>query len=44
MVVNTYPGVVNQPEYTSEFLRFMNPLLDALREKGGRRARGKFTN
>lgn len=35
MVVNTYPGVVNQPEYTSEFLRFMNPLLDALREKGG---------
>ena len=28
-------GVKTQPKYESEFLRFMNPLLDALREKGG---------
>ncbi len=35
MVINNHPGVVTSPEYASEFLRFMNPLLDALREKGG---------
>ena len=30
-----FPGVKTPPKYESEFLRFMNPLLDALREKGG---------
>jgi restriction system protein len=29
------PGVVTPPKYESEFLKFMNPLLDALRDKGG---------
>ena len=30
-----FPGVKAPPRYESEFLRFMIPLLDALREKGG---------
>jgi len=35
MVQSEFPGVVTPPKYESEFLKFMNPLLDALREKGG---------
>lgn len=35
MSLSEFPGVKTPPEYESEFLRFMNPLLDALREKGG---------
>jgi len=30
-----FPGVKTPPRYEAEFLRFMNPLLDAMREKGG---------
>lgn len=30
-----FPGVTTPPKYEAEFLRFMNPLLDAMREKGG---------
>jgi restriction system protein len=29
------PGVKTPPKYEAEFFRFMNPLLDAMREKGG---------
>ena len=35
MLISEFPGARTPPEYESEFLRFMNPLLDALREKGG---------
>ncbi|WP_292529768.1 winged helix-turn-helix domain-containing protein [Methylocystis sp.] len=35
MLVSQFPGVTTPPKYESEFLRFMNPLLDVLREKGG---------
>lgn len=31
----TFPGTTTPPKYQSEFLRFMNPLLDVAREKGG---------
>jgi restriction system protein len=31
----TPTGAITPPKYQSEFLRFMNPLLDVLREKGG---------
>lgn len=34
MPLSEFPGVKTPPKYESEFLRFMNPLLDALREKG----------
>lgn len=30
-----FPGVKTPPRYEGAFLRFMNPLLDAMREKGG---------
>ena len=30
-----FKGLKNPPKYQSEFLRFMNPLLDVLRDKGG---------
>ncbi len=29
------PGVKTPPKYKADFLRFMNPLLDAMRDKGG---------
>ena len=29
------PGVKTPSKYTAGFLRFMNPVLDAMREKGG---------
>ncbi len=32
---STFPGVNAAPQYQSEFLRFLNPLLDALRDRGG---------
>jgi restriction system protein len=32
---DTPTGAKTPPKYQSEFLRFMNPLLDVLREKGG---------
>jgi restriction system protein len=35
MPLSEFPGVKTPPKYESEFLRFMNPLLDAMREKGG---------
>jgi len=35
MPLSEFPGVKTPPKYESEFLRFMNPLLDAIREKGG---------
>lgn len=30
-----FPGVKTPPKYEAKFLRFMSPLLDAMREKGG---------
>lgn len=35
MSLSEFPGTKTSPKYGSEFLRFMNPLLDAMREKGG---------
>jgi restriction system protein len=35
MSISQFPGVTTPPKYESEFLRFMNPLLDAMRKKGG---------
>lgn len=35
MSLSEFPGVKTPPKYEAEFLRFMNPLLDAMREKGG---------
>ena len=35
MLLPESPGVKTPPKYEAEFLRFMNPLLDAMREKGG---------
>lgn len=35
MALLEYPGVKTLPKYEGAFLRFMNPLLDAMREKGG---------
>ena len=35
MPLSEFPGVKTPPKYEAEFLRFMNPLLDAMREKGG---------
>lgn len=35
MCSSQFPGVRTPPKYASEFLRFMNPLLDVLREMGG---------
>jgi restriction system protein len=35
MPLSGFPGVKTPPRYEAEFLRFMNPLLDAMREKGG---------
>jgi restriction system protein len=35
MSFSEFPGVKTPPKYESEFLRFLNPLLDAMREKGG---------
>jgi len=35
MSVSEFPGVKTRPTYEGVFLRFMNPLLDAMREKGG---------
>jgi restriction system protein len=30
-----FPGVTTPPKYKAKFLRFMNPVLDAMRERGG---------
>lgn len=35
MPPSEFPSVKTQPHYQSEFLRYLNPLLDALRVKGG---------
>jgi restriction system protein len=35
MPLSAFPGAKNPPKYEGAFLRFMNPLLDAMREKGG---------
>lgn len=35
MYLSEFLGVNTPPKYEAEFLRFMNPLLDAMREKGG---------
>jgi restriction system protein len=35
MTLPTFPGVRTPPLSEAKFLRFMNPLLDAMREKGG---------
>jgi restriction endonuclease Mrr len=35
MPLAEFPGVKTPPRYEAEFLRFMNPLLDVMREKGG---------
>jgi restriction system protein len=35
MLLSKFPGIKTPPKYEAEFLRFMNPLLDAMREKGG---------
>lgn len=35
MPPSEFPGVKTPPKYTGSFLRFMNPLLDAMRDKGG---------
>jgi restriction system protein len=35
MPLSEFPGVKTPPKYEAAFLRFMNPLLDAMREKGG---------
>ena len=35
MALSDFPGVKTPPKYEGAFLRFMNPLLDAMREKGG---------
>ena len=35
MPLSEFPGVKTPPEYGSEFLGFMNPVLDVMREKGG---------
>jgi restriction system protein len=35
MPLSEFPGVKTPPKYEAKFLRFMNPLLDAMREKGG---------
>lgn len=35
MPVSEFPGVKTPPKYEGAFLRFINPLLDAMREKGG---------
>ena len=35
MPLSEFPGVKTPPKYEGVFLRFMNPLLDAMREKGG---------
>ena len=35
MPLSGFPGVNTPPRYEAVFLRFMNPLLDAMREKGG---------
>ena len=35
MPLSGFPGVEIPPRYEGAFLRFMNPLLDAMREKGG---------
>jgi hypothetical protein len=38
MPLSEFPGVKTPPKYEAAFLRFMNPLLDAMREKGGQAA------
>ena len=35
MALSEFPGVKTRPKYTGSFLRFMNPVLDAMRDKGG---------
>ena len=35
MPLSEFPGVTTPPISEAKFLRFMNPLLDAMREKGG---------
>jgi hypothetical protein len=35
MLLSKFPGIKTPPKYEAEFLRFMNPLLDPMREKGG---------
>ncbi len=35
MALSEFPGVKTPPKYTGSFLRFMNPVLDAMRDKGG---------
>jgi restriction system protein len=35
MLLSEFPGVKTLPRYEGVFLRFMNPLLDAMRERGG---------
>jgi hypothetical protein len=35
MPLSEFHGVTTPPKYEAKFLRFMNPLLDAMREKGG---------
>jgi hypothetical protein len=34
MPLSEFPAVKTPPKYEAAFLRFMNPLLDAMREKG----------
>ena len=36
MPLSEFPGVKTPPKYEGVFLRFMNPLLDAMRERGGK--------
>jgi hypothetical protein len=42
MSLSDFPGVKTLPKYESEFLKFMNPVLDAMREKAAKRGRAKF--
>jgi restriction system protein len=35
MPLSVFPGVKTPPKYEARFLRFLNPVLDTLREKGG---------
>ena len=34
-MADLFPGMKRKPRYRSEFLRFLQPVLDALRDKGG---------
>lgn len=35
MAVSEYPGLKTEPQYRSEFLKYMAPLIEIQREKGG---------